>query len=46
MRAALGKIGGIAAAELQRDGVFLGVEPQELLAIAAQDRAGGDHLRI
>ena len=37
---------GVAAAELQRHRMFLGIESQQPLAVAAQDGARGHHLRI
>src|SRR6185312_11796065 len=42
----LGEVGGFAASELQRYGMFLGIKCKEARAIAAKNRRGGDHLRV
>jgi hypothetical protein len=42
----LGQIGWVTATQLQRYGMFLGIEREQPRGIAAEHRARRDHLRI
>ena len=46
MRAASASARGSRAAELQRDRMLGGIEAEQPRAVAAQHRAGGDHLGV
>ena len=46
MRAALGERARVGAAELHRDRMLGGIEAEQPRPVAAQHRAGGDHLGV